>query len=48
MADAVTMRAMKTDGTNMEREGLLEVARLMCVAARTAQVKAVLRALPSG
>lgn len=30
------MRTMKTDGTNMEREGLLEVARLMCVAARTA------------
>jgi len=27
---------MKTDGTNMESEGLLEVARRMCIAARTA------------
>ena len=27
---------MKTDGTNMEREGLLEVARRICIAARTA------------
>jgi uncharacterized ferredoxin-like protein len=27
---------MKTDGTNMEREGLLEVARKICIAARTA------------
>jgi uncharacterized ferredoxin-like protein len=27
---------MKTDGTNMERDGLLEVARKICIAARTA------------
>jgi uncharacterized ferredoxin-like protein len=27
---------MKTDGTNMEREGLLEIARKICIAARTA------------
>lgn len=27
---------MKTDGRNLEVEGLLEVARLMCIAARTA------------
>jgi uncharacterized ferredoxin-like protein len=27
---------MKTDGTNMEQEGLLEVARKICIAARTA------------
>jgi uncharacterized ferredoxin-like protein len=27
---------MKADGTSMEREGLLEVARRMCIAARTA------------
>jgi uncharacterized ferredoxin-like protein len=27
---------MKTDGTNMERDGLLEVARRICIAARTA------------
>ena len=27
---------MKTDGTNMERDGLLEVARKICIAVRTA------------
>jgi len=27
---------MKTDGMNMERDGLLEVARRICIAARTA------------
>jgi uncharacterized ferredoxin-like protein len=27
---------MKTDGTNMERDGLLEAARRICIAARTA------------
>jgi uncharacterized ferredoxin-like protein len=27
---------MKADGTNMEREGLLEAARSICIAARTA------------
>ncbi|MCK5006943.1 MAG: DUF2148 domain-containing protein [Spirochaetia bacterium] len=27
---------MKTDGTDMERDGLLEVARRICIAARTA------------
>jgi uncharacterized ferredoxin-like protein len=27
---------MKTDGTNMERDGLIEVARKICIAARTA------------
>ena len=27
---------MKTDGTNMEQEGLLEAARKICIAARTA------------
>jgi uncharacterized ferredoxin-like protein len=30
------MRPMKTDGRNMEQEGLLEVARKICIAARTA------------
>jgi len=31
-----TMRNMKIEGSQMEAEGILEVARLMCVAARTA------------
>jgi uncharacterized ferredoxin-like protein len=30
------MRAMRIDGKDMEQEGLLEVARKLCVAARTA------------